>query len=471
MAQWCHTDSVTRAGHTYGKSFRDIVRALQREWDRPPDVVAMPRDEADVVAVLDWASAVDAVVIPYGGGSSVVGGVESPDHDERPVISCDLGRLDRVLEVDRVSRAALIEGGIFGPALEGQLRPLGLTLRHYPQSFEVSSLGGWIATRSGGHFATMQTHIDDFVESIRAVTPEGVVESRRLPGSGAGPSPDRLLLGSEGILGIITSAWMRLQDRPVFRASGVARFATFEAGARAARALAQSGLWPSNCRLLDSVEALMTGAGTGDAHLLLIGFESADHPVDTSMDRAAELVRDHGGAVEVRAAPGVAADQTADASDQWRSAFLRAPYVRDSLVRLGLISETFETAITWDRFDVFVSDVRTAVEDALRSVDAWPAIVTCRLTHVYPDGAAPYFTVLAPGRGSSRVAQWREVKEAAMTAINEGGGTVTHHHAVGRDHRPGYDRERPDLFAAQLRAAKQVVDPRALLNPGVLIDP
>ena len=472
IASWCRVDAASRAGHTYGKSFADVVRALERRWERPPDVVAAPPDEAGVVAVLEWASRIDAVIIPYGGGAAVVGGVEAPRGDDRPVISCDLSRLDRVLEVDTASRAALIQAGVLGPSLEAQLRPYELTLRHYPQSFEVSSLGGWIATRSGGHYATLHTHIDDFVESVKAVTPAGLWESRRLPGSGAGPSPDRLLLGSEGILGVITCAWMRLQDRPRFRASAVARFATFEAGARAARALAQSGLWPANCRLLDAGEALMTGAGSGEAHLLLIGFESADHAVDDAMARAAMLARDHGGAIEIRdrSASATGPGRT-DAADQWRSAFLRAPYIRDSLVCLGLISETFETAITWDRFDVFVSEIKASAEEALRGAGAWPAIVTCRLTHVYPDGAAPYFTILAPGRGSSRVAQWRDVKAAVMTAINDGGGTVTHHHSVGRDHRAGYDLERPALFAAQLRAAKKVVDPGAMLNPGVLIDP
>ncbi len=472
LAPWCQFDAVSRAGHTYGKSFRDIVRALERRWELPPDVVVSPPDEDGVVAVLEWASQIDAVVIPYGGGSSVVGGVEAPANDDRPVISCDLGRLDRVLEIDTVSRAALVQAGVFGPSLEAQLRPHELTLRHYPQSFEVSSLGGWIATRSGGHYATLHTHIDDFVESVRAVTPAGFWESRRLPGSGAGPSPDRLLLGSEGILGVITAAWMRLQDRPRFRASAVAKFATFEAGAQSARALAQSGLWPSNCRLLDATESMMTGAGSGDAHLLLIGFESADHPVGEALTRAAELARDHGGVVEIRGDNESASREGQfDAADQWRGAFLRAPYIRDSLVCLGLISETFETAITWDRFDAFINNVRASTEEALRAVGAWPALVTCRLTHVYPDGAAPYFTVLAPGRSSGRLAQWQEVKSAVMDAIAAGGGTVTHHHSVGRDHRPGYDLERPELFAAQLRAAKKVVDPRAMLNPGVLIDP
>jgi alkyldihydroxyacetonephosphate synthase len=474
LAGWCRDDDLSRAGHTYGKSYRDVVRALERRWERPPDLVAAPPDEAGVAAVLDWAAGAGAVVVPYGGGSSVVGGVEAPPDDDRPVISCDLGRLDRVLEIDRTSRAARIQAGVLGPSLEAQLRPPGLTLRHFPQSFELSSLGGWLATRSGGHFATLHTHIDDFVESMRALTPQGPWESRRLPGSGAGPSPDRLMLGSEGTLGIITEAWMRLQDRPRFKASGVAHFGSFEAGAEAARALAQSGLWPSNCRLVDATEALITGAGDGSSHLLLVGFESGDHPVWDGLARAAELVRDHGGTFEAREAGPADGPQEGlghDAGDRWRFTFLRAPYVRDALVSFGLLSETFETAVTWDGFEVLVSRIRSRTEEALRAAGAWPGLVTCRLTHAYPDGAAPYFTVLAPARRTGRLEQWSAVKDEVMAVIDSAGGTVTHHHAVGRDHRRGYDRQRPELFAAQLRAAKRVVDPDGLLNPGVLVDP
>jgi alkyldihydroxyacetonephosphate synthase len=457
-------DPAERAGHTYGKSFRDVVRALERDWSRPPDLVALPHDERDVVAILDWCATAGALAIPYGGGSSVGGGVEAPRDDDRPAVSIDLRRLTGVIELDRESRAARIAGGTYGPALEDQLRPHGLTLRHFPQSFEFSTLGGWLVTRSGGHYATLHTHIDDFVESIRAITPVGVWESRRLPGSGAGPSPDRLLLGSEGILGVVTEAWMRLQDRPTFRASGVGRFATFEEGLVAARVLAQSGLWPSNCRLVDATEAMVTGAGDGSAHLLLIGFESADHPVDQAMNRAVELVRDLGGDMQVRVGGG-------DASDRWRSTFLRAPYIRDALVSLGLVNETFESAITWDRAESFIGSVLASTRDALERVGAWPGVVTCRLTHVYPDGCAPYFTVIAAGDPQRRLAQWQDVKDSVMTVVGDLGGTVTHHHAVGRDHRAGYDAQRPDPFAAALVAAKAAVDPDAILNPGVLIDP
>ena len=206
VASFCSTDTHDRAVHSYGRGFRDRVRAFHGQFPNPPDVVAYPRNEQEVISALEWCSTAGHIVIPYGGGSSVVGGVEPPE-DSDGVVSIDISSLDRVLEIDEVSRAARIQAGVFGPSMEEQLRPHGFTLRHFPQSFEYSSLGGWIATRSGGHYATNHTHIDDFVESVRMVTPAGVWESRRLPGSGAGPSPDRLAIGSEGILGIITEAW------------------------------------------------------------------------------------------------------------------------------------------------------------------------------------------------------------------------------------------------------------------------
>ena len=473
LAPLCTTDPVERAGHTYGKSFRDVVRAFRREFAHPPDVVAVPRTEAEVADVLDWCGDAGAAAIPYGGGSSVVGGVECPvDDDYRGAVTIDLGNLDRVLEVDRTSRAARIQAGVYGPALEDQLRPHGLTLRHFPQSFECSTLGGWIATRSGGHYATLYTHIDDFVESMRVVTPRGVVESRRLPGSGAGPSPDRLFLGSEGILGVITEAWMRLQDRPRFRASAVARFPTFEQGAEAARALAQSGLYPTNCRLLDATEAMITGTDDGSAHVLLMAFESADHPLEPWIARAAELARDYGGdvpddALRTRTDDAGSREGSAGA---WRNAFLRAPYTRDAMVAMGTVNETFETASTWDRFGALYDDVMRAVRGALAEIAAPNGVVTCRFTHVYPDGPAPYFTVIAPGRPGAQLEQWAVVKEAASEVLVRHGATITHHHAVGRDHRPWYDRQRPALFAEALRSAKATLDPRATLNPGVLID-
>jgi len=329
-------------------------------------------------------------------------------------------------------------------------------------------LGGWIATRSGGHFASLYTHIDDFVESLRVVTPRGLVETRRLPGSGAGPSPDRLFIGSEGILGVITEAWMRLQDRPHFRAGGAVRFVDFFAAARAVRAIAQAGLYPSNCRILDPQEAQNTGAGDGTAAILVLAFESGDHPLDAWIGRALECCADHGGTPEL---PETADAHREGAAGMWRNAFIRMPYAREHLVRRAIIADTFETAITWERFEAFYDAVKVATESAIREATGQPGQVTCRFTHVYPDGPAPYFSFHARGRHGELPSQWRTIKSAASEALIAAGGTITHHHAVGRDHRPWYDNQRPDLFAAMLRAAKRAVDPQGLLNPGVLIDP
>jgi alkyldihydroxyacetonephosphate synthase len=459
----CSDDDATRASHAHGQSYLDTINGLRGRYEHVPDAVARPRDEREVQDVLEWAGAANAAVVPYGGGTSVVGGVE-PRVPERfdGAITVDLQALDALREVDDVSRAARIGAGASGPRIEEQLAAHGFTLRFFPQSFELSTLGGWIATRAGGHFATHLTHIDDLVESVRAIGPAGHWVSRRLPGSGAGPSPDRLLLGSEGILGLITEAWVRVRPRPVHRAARAVRFASFLGGAEAVRALAQSELEPANCRLIDALEAAQYGAGDGGEALLTLGFESADHPVDAWLARALEICREHGGRHDDDAGGG--GDR---ALGSWREAFLRMPYLRDLLVRLGIFTDTFESAVTWERFPAFHATVSGAVQAALGE----PCRVTCRLTHVYPDGAAPYFTVLAPARRGDEAAQWHEMKAAAGTAILEAGGTITHHHGVGRDHRPWYDAQRPDAFAAALRAAKQALDPAGLLNPGVLIDP
>jgi len=470
-------DRVSRA---LGKAYRDVVRGFRGEFENPPDLVALPREESEIETVLSWCESEGAAVIPFGGGTSVVGGVEGR-LGERPFVALDLRRLDRVLEVDAESLAARIQAGATGPGLEDQLREHGLTLRHFPQSFEYATLGGWIATRAGGHFATLYTHIDDLVESVRAITPRGTWESRRLPGSGAGPSPDRALIGSEGILGAIAEAWVRIRPRPEFKASCGVEFDDFLAAARAVRAISQSGLHPSNCRLLDALEAEMTGAGSGEKSLLVLGFESPHHPVDAPMELALEIARDHGGIHHPptgRRRPNGGRTRPVDREEgavgAWRNAFLFAPYLRDTFVACGVLSETFETAITWDRFEQFHAETMAAVRAKVAEVCDAPAEgrgAPRVSSHVYPDGPAPYFTVMAPAVRGGEVEQWDEIKAAASEAAIEGGGTITHHHAVGRDHRPWYDRQRPAPFAAALRAAKKELDPAGMLNPGVLIDP
>lgn len=461
------TADELRQLHATGRSFVDVAR-LWHGTASAPDAVATPRDAAEVTAVLEWCAGTGLACIPFGGGTSVVGGVDAGAVG-LPAVTLQTRRMERVTDVDGMSLAARIEAGATGPRLEQQLAAHGLTLRFFPQSFELSTLGGWIATRAAGHFASGPTHIDDLVESVEAVTPAGVWTSRRLPASGAGPSPDRMLLGSEGTLGVVTAAWVRVQRRPTHRSAADVTFTGLPAALGALRSLLQAGHRPAGCRVLDATEALL--AGVGDRVTLLLAFEGMGPWVRQDAAAALEACLDGGGTcadgLRHDDTPGTADDQDT-ASGRWRSTFLRAPYLRDALLGLGFLSETFETAVTWDACDELIASVLATTADAARRV-CGDAIVTCRVTHAYADGAAPYFTVIAPCREGDEVAQWREVKAAAADALLDAGGTITHHHAVGRDHRQWYDRQRPEPFAVAFAAAKAALDPAGVLNPGVLI--
>ncbi len=474
------TTTYDRLVHSYGKSFGDIVRMFLNQVNNPPDWVAFPLNEQDISDLLAYAGEHSMAVIPYGGGTSVCGGVEADvGGDYRGTISLDMQHFNQVLEIDSISRAARVQGGILGPDLEQQLKTQGYTLRHFPQSFRFSTLGGWIATRAGGHFASVYTHIDDFVESTRLLTPSGVIASRRLPGSGAGPSADRMVLGSEGILGIVTEAWVRLQSLPKWKASVTVRFANFVAGAEAVRLISQSGLFPSNCRLLDETEVYWNHLAPEPCALLVLGFESADHQVHHWMARALEIVSSQNGQFEpvtYSSATDPIKDQTPDSTAQsWRNAFIRMPYYRNRLVGFGIIADTFETAISWDKFDVLYAGVKKDMLLAIMDITGQPGLVSCRFTHIYPDGPAPYFTFFALGDKTGNLTHvldnWRKLKLIANDLVVGLGGTVTHHHAVGRDHRSGYEQQSPELYRQTLAAAKAHLDPKAVLNPGVLIDP
>jgi alkyldihydroxyacetonephosphate synthase len=473
LEAFCSTLDHDRALHAKGSHFTERLRAFRGEIPNPPDFVAHPRDDDELERVLAWCDARGCAAVPFGGGSSVVYGVTPPAGADA-CVTIALDRLSRVLEVDETSRAARIQAGALGPALEDQLRPRGYTLRHFPQSFQWSSLGGWIATRSGGHYATNHTHIDDFVESVRMLTPRGWWESRRLPGSGAGPSPDRLVIGSEGILGIISEAWMRIQKRPRYRATAGVRFAGFEAGYTAARHIVQAKLWPANLRLLDPEEAARGAGLDGAQSLLILGFESGDLPQGDLIRLAVRMARECGGRIEdgeVRISDGSEKPTgRGGAVGAWRDAFIGIGPGMNLVTGLGLIGDTFETSITWDRWPEFDREVRAAMRRALDEVCGGGSL-TCRFTHVYPDGPAPYYTFSARGKQGGEIEQWQALKDAATDVVIRMGGTVTHHHAVGRMHRRGYDRQRPELFATALRATKRSLDPKGILNPGVLIDP
>ena len=472
LREFCTADKYVRLLHSYGRSVHDLARMIhRRDFTNPPDAVAYVRDEADIRAVLDWCGANDLAAVPFGGGSSVVGGVNPPtDERYRGSVTINLGRLDKVLEIDRTSQAARVQAGVLGPALESQLRPSGLTMRFFLQSWEFSSLGGWIATRAAGHFATVYSQIDDHVESLRVVTPAGLIVSRRLPASGAGPNPDRLFLGSEGALGIITEAWVRLHRRPTIRLATTVRFTDYEKAVAAVRAITQAGLYPANARLIERSEAAFTGAGDGNADVLVLSFESADHALEPWMDRALEICGDHDGAWD-REALGKADSQRSGAAGNWRDKFLRGPYLREHAIARGVMRDTVESCITWDRYLDFQDQVKRKTLTTIREVTGREGTCTVRFTHLYPDGPAPYFTWHALGDKERLVEQFWAIKAAASQAMIDAGGTITHHHALGRDHRPWYDQERPELFAEGIKALKHRLDPQAILNPGILVDP
>ncbi len=484
IADFSTRDPRERAMRTRGRAFPDLVAGFAGDYAGAPDIVARPRTDAEVHRVLEVANERGWVVVPFGGGTSVVGGVDSAaardrttgvwdanrTASDRTVVTLDMGAIGGVREIDTTSRLARIGAGALGPALEDELAQHGLTLRHYPQSFEFSTLGGWLATRAGGHYATGPTRIDELCHSLSLVTPRGTMTTHRHPGSGAGPEANRLVLGSEGALGVITEAWMRVVPRPRWRASASVAYRDFDNGVAATKALAQSGLFPSNARLLDANEARLHRVRFDGASVLLVGFESADHPLDAWMSRAIELAKDLGG--EVVSGPTLKDDgdkaRGGGEADKWRQAFFDAPYLQSALLSIGVLSDTFETACTWSQFPALHARITTDVQRAL-DAECGGGIVSCRFTHVYPDGPAPYYTFVGALRPGAELAQWRAIKAAASDALAATGGTITHHHAVGRTHRPWYERERPALFGDALAAVKRELDPHGVMNPGVLI--
>lgn len=461
----CRTDRYERALHAYGRSFLDSAKMFRGDFRHAPDVVAYPKTEDDVRALIDWAGGIGAAVIPFGGGSSVVGGVNPEiEGGYAGVVTIDMWYLDKVLEVDPVSRSARVQAGVYGPDLERQLKAHNYTLRHYPQSFELSTLGGWIATRAAGHYAALGTYIDDYVESIRMVSPAGTSESLRLPASGAGPSPDRYVMGSEGSVGIITEAWIRVLDRIKHKASRTIVFDDYYQGAEAVRAISQAGLYPANCRLIDALEAKLTGSYDGNRPILVLGYESSHYPVDDILELTVALCSDFGGRPVEEPAEG-----RGNVAGQWRNAFIRGPYYREHMTARGICRETFETSICWNGFRELHGTVLDTVDAAIKRVTGRPGTVTCRFTHIYPNGPAPYFTFHCLPDRERMDEQCMEIKIAAYDAVTKAGGTITHHHAVGRLHMPWYEAQRPAPIGAAFTAAKKALDPASIMNPGVII--
>ena len=468
LKDYCTDSDAERIRHAIGRGFHDYVRIFNGEFSNPPDVVAYVRDEGDILDVMDWAIGVNAAIIPFGGGTSVVGGVE-PDvgGSFNGVVTIDTTLLNRVLEIDDVSHAARIQAGTLGPHLEAQLKPRGFNLRHYPQSFQHSTLGGWIACRSGGHFATRYTHIDDLVESLRLISPSGEIETRRLPGDGTGPDPNRFFMGSEGTLGIITEAWMRLQRRATYRASIAIFFDDFLKGSDAVREIAQAGLYPTNLRIIGAEEARVNFVSDKNKHILFLGFESADHPVDAWMDRALEICANNGGEFDRTVLTQPNSHREAE-QGRWRDIFLETGYYREITTPREIIYGTVDTTITWERFPDFYHRVNDVAKRAMKEATGRDGSLSCRFVYVYPDGPSAYWSFYCLGNHSALLEQWEHVKRAIQDEFFASGAGTTHHSAIGRVHMPWFEQQTPSLIKEAYRAMKSRIDPGGNLNPNVL---
>ncbi len=468
------TDAEVRLRHSAGRSYLDLLALRSRQIGAAPDAVVCPATEAEVAAILSLCAGASCAVVPFGGGTSVVGGVTPLRGDHRAVIALDTRRLDRGIAVDTVSMTATLQAGMTGPQAEAFLATHGLTLGHFPQSFEYATLGGFAATRSAGQASSGYGRFDELVEGLRLVTPTGQIVVAGHPSSAAGPSIRQLVLGSEGRLGVITELTVRVRRAPAQSRYEGWSFLTFADGVAALRALVQGRAAPDVARLSDAEETRVGMAmasrslagsvgrrylrlrGHARGCLLIVGWDSDAMLAGARHAQARELLRRNGG-VPLGASPG----------RSWLRGRYHGPYLRDALLEAGVLVETVETATTWAR----LLALHDAVGGALRSTltgDGTAALVGCHVSHIYPSGASLYFTALASS-GADPGRRWGAAKRAACEAIIDHGGTITHHHAVGTDHRQYLTRELGVDAVAVLRGAARQLDPTAIMNPGKLI--
>jgi alkyldihydroxyacetonephosphate synthase len=450
-------DRLPRAG---GKSTLDLLRRKSREPQDAPDAVVLPGTDDEVAELLALCSERRIAVVPFGGGTSVVGGLDPLRGEFAAVISLDLRRFDRLESLDEVSGEAVLGAGLPGPRAEELLAARGFELGHYPQSFMFATIGGFAATRSSGQDSAGYGRFDDMVRGLRVVTPAGTLDVGRAPASAAGPDLRELFVGSEGTFGVITAVRLLVHPLPAVRRYEAWHFADFAAGAAALRAVEQQGTGPTVIRLSDEVETginlAMTDRIGGEqvtgGCLAITAFEGTEEQTRTRHELTRAVLQAAGG-TSLGEEPGQA----------WAHGRFDAPYLRDALLANGALCETLETATVWSNVDNLKSAVTSAVQGSLGT-----ALVMCHISHVYPTGASLYFTVVA-GQQADPVDQWSKAKRAAGDAIMAAGGTITHHHAVGVDHRPWMTEEVGELGVRILRAVKDAVDPAGILNPGKLI--
>ena len=468
-------DRATRIAHAVGRSYPDLVRIRSGDASSAPDAVVLPDSAGRVAAVLAACAEHRVAVVPFGGGTSVVGGVEPLREGFAAAISLDLARLSATVEVDRTSLTARLDSGLFGPQAERRLHDQGVTLGHFPQSFEYSTVGGWVATRSAGQASTGYGRIDALVEAVRCVTPVGELGTKPVPASAAGPSLRELVVGSEGVLGVICEVTVCVRPAPTARRYEGWSFASFAEGCDAFRVMEQAGAAADVTRLSDEHETRLTMAiassgstteklgrrylrmrGHEGGCIAILGFEGEEDEVEDRRRRTAGLLR-AGGGVALGHRPGEA----------WQRSRYAGPYLRDELMDRGVLVETLETATNWANLGKLHQAVREALQTAL-SGRGTPPLVMSHVSHLYRAGASLYFTFLARQEDDA-LAQWRAAKSVASEAIVAGGGTITHHHAIGRDHRQWLPAETGPLGIDVLRAAKERLDPAGIMNPGKLL--
>jgi alkyldihydroxyacetonephosphate synthase len=474
--RWIRDDALTRIQHAGGKGYPDLIRARRGVIESAPDAIVYPASEGEVRSVLELCADEGIAVVPFGGGTSVVGGVEPVRDGFASLITLDLGRMNAIGAVDRRSLTAELGPGLRGPQAESGLGAQGLTLGHYPQSFEYATVGGWVATRSAGQASTGYGKIEDMVVGLRCATPSGVLETEPLPATAAGPQLRELVVGSEGVLGVITAATLRVRPAPRERRFEAWMFRGFPEGAEALRGLEQAGIAPDVARLSDEVETMLTlemagssslrrragraylrARGYSGGCLAIFGWEGDSTAV---MRRRAQL------ATVMRSAEGVSLGTGPGRA--WEHGRYAAPYLRDALLDNCIMVETLETATRWSNLiDLYVA-VGQAIRESLESRGT-PPLVMCHVSHLYPVGASLYFTFFAAQQEGEELEQWRAAKSAATDAIVAGGGTITHHHAVGRDHSAWLEREIGPLGLDLIRAAKERLDPAGIMNPGKLL--
>lgn len=459
-AEQVRTDDETRRLRTRGKSTPDLLRQRAGDLSDAPDVVVRPSTHDEVAAVLAFAVEHHLAVVPFGGGTSVTGGLVARREGYAGLVSLDLVRMKRLLAVDHTSMTATLEPGLRGPEAEALLAAEGLTLGHFPQSFEFASIGGFAATRSSGQSSAGYGRFDALVVGLRAATPSGELRLGSAPANAAGPDLRQLLLGSEGAFGVITAVTVRVRALPAEKVYEGWRWPSFDAGRDAMRTLAQGGLLPTVLRLSDEAETginLARPDAIGDSStggcLMIAGYEGTQEAVAAKRAAVTAVLAGLGGTAAGEE-PGRA----------WAAGRFHAPYLRDSMLDVGVLVETLETATFWAGVPRLYADVKAALEASLGS----PALVLCHVSHVYETGCSLYFTVAAQ-EGDDPLARWRAAKAAACDAIVAAGATITHHHAVGTDHRPWLAAEIGDLGVSVLRAVKAELDPTGILNPGVLV--